>query len=89
MLRKIKSGLIKASVFALGLFMAGFSFIASLVIFARMVEIIQNMYYTAPTKYGMIVGIGLVLIWLISLAANSAQWIVQEGFKKANQTKGE
>mgnify|MGYP001219657586 CR=1 FL=1 len=85
----IKSTALKVATFALGLSMASFSFFASLVIFARTVEIIQNMYYTKPIMYGIIMGIGLVLIWLISLTASSAQWIVQEGFKKADQIKGE
>jgi len=80
--------MIKTTVFLTALFFSGFSFLASLVIFAESIEIIQSMGYTNSAKYGMIFGIGFVLIWLVTLATDSSQWILKNGFKKANNIKG-
>ena len=83
----IKTWSLKVVSFLTALFFTGFSFLASLVIFAESVEIIQNMGYTNPVKYGILFGIGFVLIWLVTLAADSSQWIMKNGFKKANDIK--
>jgi len=45
------------------------------------------MEYTNATKYGMLLGIGFILIWLVNLAADSSQWIMKNGFKRANDIK--
>ena len=83
----IKAYALKVTAFLTALFFTGFSFLASLVIFARSIEIIQNMGYTNAAKYGILFGIGFVLIWLVTLAADSSQWIMKNGFKKANEIK--
>lgn len=79
--------MLKATAFLTALFFTSFSFLASLVIFAESVEITKNMGYTNPTKYGIMFGIGFVLIWLVTLATDSSQWIMKNGFKKANDIK--
>ena len=84
---EIKAWCLKVTAFLTALFFTGFSFLASLVIFARSIEIIQNMGYTNAAMYGILFGIGFVLIWLVTLAADSSQWIMKNGFKKANEIK--
>ncbi len=79
--------MLKATAFLTALFFTGFSFLASLVIFAESIEITQTMSLTNPAKYGIMFGIGFVLIWLVTLAADSSQWIMKNGFKKANDIK--
>ena len=83
----IKSYMLKVIVFLTALFFTGFSFLASLVIFAESVEITQSMGYTSATKYSILFGIGFILIWLVTLASDSSQWIMKNGFKKANEIK--
>jgi hypothetical protein len=83
----IKAWSLKVTVFLTAIFFTTFSFIASLVIFAESIEITLSMGYTTSAKYGMIFGIGFVLIWLVTLAAESSQWIMKNGFKKANDIK--
>jgi hypothetical protein len=83
----IKAYMLKATAFLTALFFTGFSFLASLVIFAESIEITQTMSLTNPAKYGIMFGIGFVLIWLVTLAADSSQWIMKNGFKKANDIK--
>jgi len=85
----IKAVMLKVTAFLTALFFTGFSFFASLVIFAESIEITQSLSLTSPAKYGIIFGIGFVLIWLVTLAADSSQWILKNGFKKANTFKGE
>ena len=79
---------LKVTAFLTGLFITGFSFLASLVIFAESAKITQDMYLTNVAKYSMLFGIGFVLIWLVTLAADSSQWIMKSGFEKANNLKG-
>lgn len=81
----IKAWALKVSVFLTAMFCTGFSFLASLVIFARSVEIARDMGYTSGTKYGILFAIGFILIWLVTLASESSQWIMKNGFKKANE----
>jgi len=83
----IKAYALKVTAFLTALFFTGFSFLASLVIFAESVEITQSMVYTSATKYSILFGIGFILIWLVTLAADSSQWIMKNGFKKANEIK--
>tara|TARA_R100000231_G_scaffold74994_2_gene58511 strand:- start:345 stop:497 length:153 start_codon:yes stop_codon:yes gene_type:complete len=46
------------------------------------------MDYTKGAEYGILAAIGFVLIWLVTLAADSASWILKSGFKKADMFKG-
>jgi hypothetical protein len=85
----IKVYMLKITSFLTALFFTGFSFLASLVIFAESVKITQNINYTSATKYGILFLIGFVLIWLVTLAADSSHWIMKNGFKKADTFKGE
>ena len=83
----IKVWALKMTAFLTALFFTVFSLLASVVIFAESVKITHNMEYTNATKYGMLLGIGFILIWLVNLAADSSQWIMKNGFKKANEIK--
>ena len=83
----IKVYMLKVTAFLTALFFTGFSFLASLVIFAESVQITQDIGYTNATKYGILFAIGFILIWLVTLAADSSQWIMKNGFKKANEIK--
>ena len=84
---EIKMYMLKVTAFLTALFFTGFSFIASLVIFAESIEITQTMSLTNPAKYGIMFGIGFLLIWLVTLATESSQWIMKNGFKKAEDFK--
>ena len=81
----IKAWGLKITAFLTALFFTSFSFLASLVIFAESVELTNTLSLTNPAKYGIMFGIGFVLIWLVTLAADSSQWIMKNGFKKANE----
>tara|TARA_R100000231_G_scaffold78853_1_gene60925 strand:+ start:224 stop:496 length:273 start_codon:yes stop_codon:yes gene_type:complete len=83
----IKAYMLKVTAFLTALFITGFSFLASLVIFAESVKITQGTGYTNGVKYGMLFAIGIILIWLVTLAADSSQWIMKNGFKKAEDLK--
>jgi len=83
----IKAWALKITAFLTALFFTVFSLLASVVIFAESVQITQDMGYTNATKYGILFGIGFVLIWLVNLAADSSQWIMKNGFKRANDIK--
>ena len=83
----IKAWGLKITAFLTALFFTSFSFLASLVIFAESVELTNTLSLTNPAKYGIMFGIGFVLIWLVTLAADSSQWIMKNGFKKANDIK--
>ena len=85
----IKAYMLKVTALLTALFFTGFSFLASLVIFAESIKITQDMYLTNVAKYSMLFGIGFVLIWLVTLATDSSQWILKNGFKKADTFKGE
>jgi hypothetical protein len=84
----IKAYMLKLTVIITAILMSTFSFFASLVIFYRSVEIVNNMYYTMPTNYVILFGIGFVLIWLVTLSADSAEWIMKKGLERANNLKG-
>jgi hypothetical protein len=83
----IKAYALKITAFLTALFFTSFSFLASLVIFSESIEITQNLHLTSPAKYGIIFGVGFILIWLVTLAADSSQWIMKNGFKKADDIK--
>jgi hypothetical protein len=84
----IKVYMLKVTAVITAILMTTFSFFASLVIFYRSVEIVGNMYYTMPTNYVILFGIGFVLIWLVTLSADSAEWIMKKGLERANNLKG-
>jgi len=84
----IKASLLKFVCFTWALFLISFSFLASLVIFAESVFITQTLGYTKSTEYGILFAIGFILIWLVTLASDSASWILKSGFKKADMFKG-
>jgi len=83
----IKVWALKVTAFLTALFFTSFSFLASLVIFAESVQITHNMVYTNAVKYSILLAIGFILIWLVTLASHSSQWIMKNGFKKANDIK--
>lgn len=78
----IKMLVIKSAWFVLAGFIALFSFGASTVIFWRSIEIVQDLSFTKWEEYGIVVIIGLVLMWLCSLAASSAESIILKQLKK-------
>jgi hypothetical protein len=49
--------MLKVTAFLTALFFTGFSFLASLVIFAESVQITQDIGYTNTTKYGILFAI--------------------------------
>lgn len=65
--------------FTIAIFGAG----SAITIFTRSAEIILEMPYTKGEASAIMVGIGIALAWLIVLLVNSAEWIMREGFKKA------
>ena len=73
--------------YAYAYFVMMFTLFASTVIFYRSVEIIQNLYYTSAEKFGILAGIGFVLIWLSTLAKHSAESVIKsiKGDKNDNQ----
>ena len=87
MMNKVKANALKAVSFITALAFTSFSLVASLIIFAESIKIIQNIGYTNTAKYSILFGIGFVLIWLVTLTADSSQWIMKNGFKKANDIK--
>ena len=85
---KVKAYMLKTVSFLTALFFISFSLLSSLVIFAESIKLTQNMGYTKATEYGILLGIGFLLIWLVTLTTDSSQWIMKNGFKKANDIKG-
>tara|TARA_R110002110_G_scaffold283415_1_gene497615 strand:+ start:432 stop:692 length:261 start_codon:yes stop_codon:yes gene_type:complete len=79
----IKILLLKSITFIMGFAAMIFGVGSSTVIFTRAAEIILETPYTKGEASAIMVGIGIVLIWIIGLLANSVEWIVKEGFKKA------
>ena len=79
----IKTYMLKVTAFLTALFFTGFSFLASLVIFAESIKITQSLGYTNSVKYAILFAIGFVLIWLVTLATSSSQWIMKKGFNKS------
>jgi len=84
----IKAYMLKVVAVTTAILMTTFSFFASLVIFYRSVEIVDDMYYTTATNYAILFGIGFVLIWLVTLSTDSAEWIMKKGLERANNFKG-
>ena len=83
----IKRRLIKLLSWGLALFIASFTLFSSLVIFWRTVEIVQSLSYTKEEQYGIVGIVGFMLIWLCSMATNSADDIIKSGNKKAASIK--
>ena len=79
----IKILLLKAITYITSIVMMIFGVGSGIVIFTRSAEIILHMPYTKAEASAIIVGIGIALIWLIVLLAESAEWITKAGFKKA------
>jgi len=79
----IKIMLLKAITFIMGFAMVVFGAGSGIVIFTRAAEIILEMSYTKGEASAIMVGIGIALIWLIILLTESVEWIIREGFKKA------
>ena len=78
----IKKRLIKVLAWGLGLFVGLFTLFSSSVIFWRSIEIVQSLDYTKEERYVIIGLIGFMLIWLCSMAADSAESIIKSGNKK-------
>ncbi len=83
----IKILMLKSVTFLLGMVMVVFGTGSGIVIFTRSVEIVLGMPYTNAEASAILIGIGVILIWLIVLLAESAEWIVREGFKKVELIK--
>jgi hypothetical protein len=83
----IKILMLKSVTFLLGMVMVVFGTGSGIVIFTRSVEIVLGMPYTNAEASAILIGIGVILIWLIVLLTESAEWIVREGFKKVELIK--
>lgn len=81
----IKILMLKSVTFLLGIVMVVFGAGSGIVIFTRSAEIVLDMPYTSAETSAIMIGIGTALIWLIILLAESAEWIVREGFKKVDK----
>lgn len=79
----IKILLLKSITFIMGFAAMIFGVGSGIVIFARSAEIISQFPYTKVDASVIMLGIGIVLIWLIGLLTNSVEWIIREGFRKA------
>ena len=77
----IKMLAIKSAWFVLAGFISLFSLGSSAVIFWRTIEIVQGLDYTKSEEYAILAFVGLVLMWLCSLAANSAESIILKQLK--------
>jgi len=84
-MNKVKIWLTKGSVFLLALGMIGFGLFSSITIFAESVEIVLSMGYTKQGSAAILSGVGLVLIWLVTLLGDSANELLLTGFKKASE----
>ena len=83
----IKILMLKSVTFLLGMVMVVFGTGSGIVIFTRSVEIVLGMPYTNAEASAILIGIGVILIWLIVLLTESAEWIVREGLKKVELIK--
>ena len=79
----IKILALKSVIFLVGFAMLLFGVGSSIVIFTRAAEIILEMPYTKGEASAIMAGIGIALIWLIVLLAESVEWITKAGIKKA------
>jgi hypothetical protein len=84
----IKSWLLKTVSVMVAIAMASFGLIASILIFTESIAIVATLDIARDTSIIVLSGIGLALIWLITLLAESANYIVITSFNKANKTKG-
>ena len=73
---------IKGAWFVLAAFISFFSLGSSAVIFWRTIEIVQGLDYTNSEEYAILAFVGLVLMWLCSLAASSAESIILKQLNK-------
>jgi nitrate reductase gamma subunit len=83
----IKILMLKSVTFLLGIVMVVFGAGSGIVIFTRSAEIVLGMPYTNTEASAILIGIGVILIWLIVLLTESAEWIVREGLKKVELIK--
>jgi len=81
----IKILMLKSVTFLVGIAMVVFGMGSGIVIFTRSAEIVLGMPYTNAEASAILIGIGVILIWLIVLLTESAEWIVREGFKKVEK----
>ena len=77
----VKMVAIKGAWFSLAAFISFFSIGSSAVIFWRTIEIVQGLDYTKSEEYAILGFVGLVLMWLCSLAASSAESIILKQLK--------
>ncbi len=77
--------MLKSVTFLVGIAMVVFGTGSGIVIFTRSAEIVLGMPYTNAEASAILIGIGVILIWLIVLLTESAEWIVREGFKKVEK----
>ena len=83
----IKIWTIRASVLVTALIMIGFGLGSSIIIFTECVKIVLALGYT-KFKTGVILsGIGIVLIWLVTLLGDSANAFLITGFNKASEVE--
>jgi hypothetical protein len=84
----VKMIAIKAAWFVLAAFISFFSIGSSAVIFWRTIEIVQGLDYTKNEEYAILGFVGLVLMWLCSLAASSAENIILKQLIKEQKSNG-
>jgi hypothetical protein len=80
----IKAWTLRVTSLLVSIFVASFSVGAGAVIFTRSVEIVNTLSLTKAESSGILVAIGLSLIWIIILGADSAEHILKSGFRKAD-----
>jgi uncharacterized membrane protein YjgN (DUF898 family) len=83
----VKAWIYKIAAFLAALAMMGFGLFASIAIFAESVGIVATMGYTKEASAAILVFIGLVLIWLVTLLGNSANAYMLFGIKKASEVE--
>lgn len=83
----IKVWAIKASVLVSSLIIVGFGLGSSAIIFSECVQIVLGLGYTKLKTGAILSGIGIVLIWLVTLLAESANAFFITGFKKASKAE--
>jgi hypothetical protein len=83
----IKVWAIRASVIVSSLIMIGFGLGASVVIFSECVKIVLGLGYTKLKTGAILSGIGIALMWLVTLLGDSANAFLISGFKKASQVE--
>jgi hypothetical protein len=86
-MNKVKIWLTKGSVYLVALGMIGFGLFSSITIFAESVEIVLSMGYTKQGSAAILSGVGLVLIWLVTLLGDSANAFLITSFKKVSEAE--